>query len=61
MPIRLNSYLKFDGCHLIRLQHQQNVILIFVIFMQDVVNAICDDEDIKAISFVGSNIVSYLT
>ncbi|KAG7011563.1 hypothetical protein SDJN02_26469 [Cucurbita argyrosperma subsp. argyrosperma] len=26
----------------------------------DVVNAICDDEDIKAISFVGSNIVSYL-
>jgi hypothetical protein len=24
------------------------------------VNAICDDDDIKAISFVGSNVVSYL-
>lgn len=45
---------------LIWLQPQQNAILIVVIFLQDVVNAICDDEDIKAISFVGSNIVSYL-
>jgi len=26
--------------------------------MQDVVNNICDDEDIKAVSFVGSNTVS---
>jgi hypothetical protein len=26
---------------------------------QDIVNAICDDEDIKAISFVGPNVVSY--
>ena len=26
---------------------------------QDVVNAICDDDDIRAISFVGSNTVSY--
>lgn len=25
--------------------------------MQDVVNNICDDEDIKAVSFVGSNTV----
>jgi hypothetical protein len=24
------------------------------------VNAICDDDDIKAISFVGSNVVSHL-
>lgn len=28
--------------------------------MQDTVNAICDDDDIRAISFVGSNNVSYL-
>lgn len=27
--------------------------------MQDIVNAICDDDDIRAISFVGSNTVSY--
>ena len=27
--------------------------------MQDIVNAICDDEDIKAVSFVGSNTVSF--
>jgi hypothetical protein len=26
---------------------------------QDIVNAICDDDDIKAISFVGPNAVSY--
>lgn len=25
--------------------------------VQDIVNAICDDEDIRAISFVGSNTV----
>ena len=40
-------------------------ILIFltVLFLldvdQDIINAICDDDDIKAISFVGSNTVSY--
>lgn len=28
------------------------------LLFQDVVNNICDDEDIKAVSFVGSNIVS---
>jgi len=28
--------------------------------VQDIVNAICDDDDIKAISFVGSNVVSHL-
>ena len=27
---------------------------------QDIVNAICDDDDIKAVSFVGSNTVSVL-
>lgn len=27
-------------------------------FVQDIVNAICDDDDIKAVSFVGSNTVS---
>lgn len=26
--------------------------------LQDIVNAICDDEDIRAVSFVGSNTVS---
>lgn len=26
---------------------------------QEIVNAICDDDDIKAISFVGPNVVSY--
>lgn len=26
--------------------------------MQDIINHICDDEDIKAISFVGSSTVS---
>lgn len=26
--------------------------------LQDVVNAICDDDDIRAVSFVGSNQVS---
>lgn len=29
-------------------------------FFQDTVNAICDDEDIRAVSFVGSNTVSNL-
>lgn len=27
---------------------------------QDIVNAICDDDDIRAVSFVGSNTVSFL-
>lgn len=27
-------------------------------FLQDTVNAICDDADIRAVSFVGSNTVS---
>ncbi|OMP00979.1 hypothetical protein COLO4_12234 [Corchorus olitorius] len=31
---------------------------IFIDGQEDVVNYICDDEDIKAISFVGSNTVS---
>lgn len=37
-----------------------NVIFLFLcIYLgQDVVNAICDDDDIRAISFVGSNTVS---
>lgn len=30
------------------------------ILWQDTVNAICDDDDIRAVSFVGSNTVSYL-
>lgn len=29
-----------------------------MLLWQDIVNAICDDDDIKAISFVGSNTVS---
>lgn len=32
--------------------------LSFSIFAQDIVNAICDDEDIKAVSFVGPDTVS---
>ena len=28
--------------------------------VQDIVNAICDDENIKAVSFVGSDAVSFL-
>jgi hypothetical protein len=36
------------------------VFLVSFIFWQDIVNAICDDEDIRAVSFVGSNTVSYL-
>lgn len=59
LGLSFNCYCKCVGCHFIWLP-QQSVILIFVNFLQDVVNAICDDEDIKAISFVGSNIVSYL-
>lgn len=31
---------------------------IFIYTCQDTVNAICDDEDIRAVSFVGSNTVS---
>lgn len=27
-------------------------------FLQDIVNYICDDDDIKAISFIGSDMVS---
>lgn len=34
------------------------LVLIAFLLMQDVVNNICDDEDIKAVSFVGSNTVS---
>lgn len=30
------------------------------IVWQDIVNSICDDDDIRAVSFVGSNTVSYL-
>lgn len=33
----------------------------FFDFLQDIVNAICDDDDIKTISFVGSNTVSNFT
>lgn len=33
----------------------------YITLWQDIVNAICDDEDIKAVSFVGSNTVSFLT
>ena len=36
------------------------VFLVSFIIWQDTVNAICDDEDIRAVSFVGSNTVSYL-
>ena len=36
------------------------VFLVSFILWQDTVNAICDDEDIRAVSFVGSNTVSYL-
>lgn len=39
------------------------LIFLTVLFLldvdQDIINAICDDDDIKAISFVGSNTVSY--
>lgn len=37
-----------------------SVIILFlcIYFGQDVVNAICDDDNIRAISFVGSNTVS---
>lgn len=33
--------------------------MVFFFNFQDIVNAICDDDDIRAISFVGSNTVSY--
>ena len=46
------SVLKF--CVLIFL-----TVLFLVDVDQDIINAICDDDDIKAISFVGSNTVSY--
>lgn len=32
----------------------------YVTLLQDIVNAICDDDDIRAVSFVGSNTVSLL-
>lgn len=35
-------------------------VLMCVTLWQDIVNEICDDDDIKAVSFVGSNTVSTL-
>lgn len=37
-----------------------NSLHLFYSFLQDTVNAICDNEDIRAVSFVGSNTVSNL-
>lgn len=37
-----------------------NSLHLYYSFLQDTVNAICDDEDIRAVSFVGSNTVSNL-
>jgi len=55
---------KAKSCH-IMMSHDIVVLSYWLIFsiiqlVQDIVNAICDDDNIKAISFVGSNVVSDL-
>ena len=36
-----------------------NLLTLYFGLRQNIVNAICDDEDIRAVSFVGSNTVNF--
>lgn len=50
--------IKKTVCHKSRKHHSVVLTEFCCSFFQDTVNAICDDEDIRAVSFVGSNTVS---